>query len=848
MVNVQVFTYSDPKSWRRHQQFPLMQPAFHMCATANMKRGIEAQYGDELSNIATVREVLTSFMPIKNWYNPEKRMKQYLEFASFMSNYPFSEETLRDAFKANKEDVLNTIRFLVQAGVTPSDLNGIKLVDKEHAFVQLWAKYETQDPSLNHHRQFLKYANNYQEAFRRQFHMGIGKRIYLHGFYFITPEQQQFFKFLVNNGFELIFFQYYDERFPETFDFIKLFIHEDYGWSSKWHIDDVQMPLTPIAEQFLTAYEDTTAPVVQQSMDITKYNSFFDFLQAVIIPHYPMDEAFNDNDVKIFAPNATELNELLAIYYPSLQTGNRQFLAHPIGRFIVNIHTLWQDDMLVLTGELLTELFASGWIIDEETGEKAVDYTYDVEQILPYFEGCHSLEEWMARITTLALQKQEIAQNFPAKTKARHDVELSSPFTKLSYFNVEITRLAQIKKFMEGIRLLAEDLFDAGGRSSVDTHFSKLLQMLKHRKRVDVYTNTLEQQVIDNLIERLNDVTDATEFLYEDIQPALFLYLSGRFEETDAAHQVMTDFLELDGEMFKEHRENVYFTAFDEQNIPLSEVPMPWPLQRQTIEELAQKNDAMTLFIHRNATVKETTRFLFFIALTFFKPQNFQLSWIVDRLTHEGLNVALYARQLGMNVQTYSPIDAQKTLPKERAVTSSALNETEKATFARIINDNTHGQMLLATYEICPKRFYYSYVLDTYATFNDKFMHQFMFTNIYRIAAGMKNSPAEQIVDDLSPYFPHLKRYLLHTIANDFHDRKYYFNASTDPIAPMVMNHLLPGFKRSEQEKAYASAAEGKSLAAILSDDELFEAKPSRHCTLCPHKNECPDVMYGVDR
>lgn len=846
MKKVEVFTYSNPKNWTTHSQFPYMKNALHICATGNMQRGIKQCYGQHFTKIITVREVLTKFKPLQSWYNPEKRMQQYLKFAHFVTSYPFSSPTLKAAFKANKEDLLNTIRFLVQAGLSPQDLQVDKeLTENERQLKSLWTQYETIDESLLAHRKLLK-QKNFAKTFMEEFQVfDERKRIYLHGFYFITPEQQTFFKFLQNNGFELVFFQYYDSRFPNTFDFIRLFIDEDYGWSSDWQMEPAERLTATTANKFLTAYETRKSGKITSDLTINKYQTFFDFLQGVIIPHYPMNQPFEINkNVKIFAPNAEELNELVQMYYPALDKDKRKFLAHPIGRFLVNIHNIWQQNELVLTPELLVELFSSGWLIDEETQAQAIDYTYDLQQISPYFEGCRTIAEWEARIKQLAELKEQLLKTFPSKSKARKDVQLSHPFTKLSYFNVELERIAQIKDFLEGIRLLAEDLFNSSNGSSMNQHFSKLLIMLKRRKKMDIFTDSLELTLLNTLIDRLNTVSDATEFLYEDIQPALFLYLSGRFNENvDYQEDVITDFLELDGEIFKTQATPVYFTALDEQNLPLSEMPNPWPLQQATLDYLGEHHTAISLFNNRNSTVKETSRFLFFIALTFLNNETLQLSWLINRLANEGLNSTLYARQLNLTEQPYSPIRHQVEKNQLEMAHEARLTDSEKESFLQSVNT----PQMLVEFTLCPKRFYYSFILQDYAAFDEDFMHEFIFSHVYRVTAGTFNRPVEETADELAPFFAHFKRFRLHATANDSHQYKYNFHSKKANLKDqLTVNHLLPGLTKRDRD-ALLMLTNEQTKTSILSNEQYFEAIPENHCKFCPHKNYCPDVKHSID-
>lgn len=76
--------------------------------------------------------------------------------------------------------------------------------------------------------------------------------------------------------------------------------------------------------------------------EVIRYNTFFEFLNDVIIPNYPIGETEDDKDknkdkVQIIATNADMLNEILVQYYPNKFAERRNFLQYPIGQFISKI-------------------------------------------------------------------------------------------------------------------------------------------------------------------------------------------------------------------------------------------------------------------------------------------------------------------------------------------------------------------------------------------------------------------------------------------------------------------------------------------------------------------------------
>lgn len=90
------------------------------------------------------------------------------------------------------------------------------------------------------------------------------KKIVLHGFYFITPEQQVFLKMFERAGVDIIFFQYFDNRFEKTFNFIRSFISSKYYWTNDWCIQRFADEISDrgsIGTSFLQVFETGKKPI-----------------------------------------------------------------------------------------------------------------------------------------------------------------------------------------------------------------------------------------------------------------------------------------------------------------------------------------------------------------------------------------------------------------------------------------------------------------------------------------------------------------------------------------------------------------------------------------------------------
>lgn len=109
-MNVKVHTYSQPKEWAQHPQYASFPDAIHICATNNQRKGIKACYGHDLKHIYSFREFIKSLYP--NWYSGETKFQQYLRLSGIIANLTDVQLELKQAFRLNAMDILDSIRFL----------------------------------------------------------------------------------------------------------------------------------------------------------------------------------------------------------------------------------------------------------------------------------------------------------------------------------------------------------------------------------------------------------------------------------------------------------------------------------------------------------------------------------------------------------------------------------------------------------------------------------------------------------------------------------------------------------------------------------------------------------------
>lgn len=878
-MNGNVHTYHHPQKWEEHKEFSNINQEIHICATKNMMEGIKDRYRndeqEEFQYIFTIHQVISSVF--SKWNAPETILQQYLTLSRVISK-SVGEENLKDAFRNNTTDLLDTIRFLAFCGVKPDSLiSASEKTEKEVFFQTVWENLEDKDESYETIRKQLTWRWKKETFINRM--NGMLKRRYtnkediylemptdqqkiiLHGFYFITPEQQVFLKFLERAGFKLIFFQYYDERFPTTFDFSRAFISNRYGWKDEWDYQgrDIQASETA-GYRFLQSFEKGFSQKPYVDKKIMAYESFFDFLHEVIMEHHPIGEASKEqsDDAQIIATNADILNEMLVQYYPEKFANRRNFLNYPVGQFILKVHQILDGNTFILNTDILMSTFSSGWLYDSDTKQNARDYTNQLQQLFPFFTGCKTMGEWIERIDELLDQYETILPLFESEKDNRVMESIRSPFAKIAHLALGKEQVNQIRTFFVLLEEMANELFDiSNGETSIHEHFQRLAHLMKeHNPTQHTLMQSEEKELIIKLNNKISSIEETShQFLYEDIGKAIQFYLSGNFSK-DNEEAFIKPFIEVDGEAFKKNRRKVYLTGLDEQGLPLSEFSIPWPLQEETFTKLSEKHRVLELNELRNRSVKAISRYLLFITLEFLWDGDLNLSWMRNFLDRENLQPAVYVHYLNMEIENHSfdvktedrkdqPFDFSDCLPGEDTLIE--------------VTEDLKYEDILAEYQLCPRRFYFGYVLDRFPTFSDEFIHQFIFSEIIKVTKRTTKQDNESVIKMVSDLFPQWTTYKKENMAKasigfagNRQERKEVIDGNVS-VSETRKNFQFPGLTNKDRQDIYQSVRSDKEklMEAIQYPDAessiIMKANSGYNCRYCPFLDLCYEGKYAVD-
>lgn len=867
-----MITYVDPRQLHHLTPFHEYKNTLHICATKNLRDALVERFQNKEQFITAPIVTAISVLEIifKGWNESVSKLEQYLHLSDIIRAITGIEEEYASAFRRNQIDILDTIRLMEISGVSPQALREYELTRKEEIFVDIWERFENAE-QVQHIRNILEkglcdwptianeivetaYENepfrNYQADFEYN-------TIVLHGFYFITPEQQQVFKLLQRANVNIVFLQLYDERFPNSFNFIGDFIHSRFGWvdSEIWYKEKWMNPTVSLADKFLYDFEGIQKECVSSTVTVKKYKNFYDFLEEY-------EKNVDDNNKTFLAPNASSLNNRLQDYYPEKFQHKRHFLSFPIGQFLFQLHQMWDEDenTLTITENALFECFTSRWIYDEETNKNAHEYTRVLEDLLIFFKDCYRKESWENRAEQLMRILDEVVEPFNKAGDNRFQHKMASPFTSFSQFTHGKEEIHQVVRFIRNIFDIAFELFGDGQQKiSLANHFEKL------RKFVGTLNPYLEENIVAEekiLVENIRNSLERTPKIasihVSDISTAISLFLSGKLNKNlDVDVEAIRPFIEIDGEVFKEHAVT-HVTGLDENSLPYQEFELPWPLTSALFNALCDTTNPISYMKLRNDHVKEITRYLMYNVLQF--SSNLEFSWMVEYDNQKKLDKAVYLSQLQLE-PNYVTNQAAPSWQDEKLTIEVTKEELDYFTAYPID--------ALAEFQFCSRRFYYSYIVSESSYYRNEFVQEFLFGNLLSSVGALlpKTTRDETIKKEVFALFPQWNDLKKETIADEnisfkHFVRRQYGNytkyGESDEFTNMRKLFLFPGLSDKDDEtkdvlKLYSEP--DQILPSVREEFEYqlehipiqLEATPGKKCRFCPHNSICAEAYHPVD-
>ncbi len=139
MNRYKIYTYADPFKIPEKSFWKDIRDCPHLCSSRALVTGLTGLYGRDFAPcICTVEDILKLIYP--EWMTQvELQIKQRVLISNAVKDLNMSRE-MKKAFTFNKNDLLESIRFLREINISCDDIDSIDLIPEQKSFVELYCR------------------------------------------------------------------------------------------------------------------------------------------------------------------------------------------------------------------------------------------------------------------------------------------------------------------------------------------------------------------------------------------------------------------------------------------------------------------------------------------------------------------------------------------------------------------------------------------------------------------------------------------------------------------------------------------------------------------------------------
>lgn len=886
-MSIKVLTYGNVEQlYENHSVFLQWNDALHITATTSLRNGIYEHLSQEnewlKSPVLTFGQILNKIGDENwYWYSSKTQLKQFSVISQQLRKLAeanvIKDEKVFNAMSKNKQVLLRTLRMFTEANET-SDKVRYKLrtnisVEEELA-LSLWQALE-QDESFLAYRLWIEEFKNgqiteakftdmiadilfdvynndndverqmtnlkplsrdYDEKDLKGFidkataRLLSNKKIVLHGFYFITPIQQQIIDALNHAGYDIVQLINYQESYPNVFEAVDVFLEKDkYVFQS---VSKTPAYINKIAQKFLHVCEGDFG------LDITDMaDKYYEFNHMYQFKEYIENEIHSDKEIHDFliSPRAREIRSQVEGIDSMKPLALKDY---PIGQFLIDLHALnittfheeekQFNDREELSVDRLVRIFASGFI--KIAGTSTHLLVKDLKKLEERLTDKPTFEEWIEEIDKIRMDKERIEASLtPDDITLTPDNEIYVYKNRLlSYFDVPVERLNLILEALASVRELYNIIF-TDKTIDVKMYVERLLEHLE--KKIVVHIERKDEiEVAEQLLEKFVEMraSDFKHFDRQDLIQGLRFFLSEELENTDNSlfgESLMdSKIVSLQDGDFLPFAENqsVHLAFLDNKALPLSQNLITWPFNDDSMDEL-YNGSLLELVRYRKKYDAAITKYLLYLIMA--NAVNLKFSIVANVGVDKKLKRSFYLDLLEIKMASAEAKDNE-----------TALNKLQVSYKPRTINFNKRKKsaLLEETKTVCNKRMTLSYLLQQSPSFDTEFHHRFLFEkyiaqlNTLSKCYGISISK-EEIREIFSDWFPHwneTKRSIL-AISGEEWD----YRAKPEEV----------------DDVSFADNLKWIALFGKLDRNGKSFENPGAHCKYCPFQDRCRESEYVKD-
>ncbi len=764
--------------------------------------------------------------------------------------------------------LLSSIVLLEQAGIKPDDIKaeGDRNIE---LMLEAWEYLIERDPALKAFRNNMSktYTKAMWEpilrtAFRTEESFADVEKIVFHGFYYITPLQEKIMLLLEQAGYGLIFLFPYDERYPFVYEIWDATYSPERGYPPKnqWHMEK-----SNAQDAYGDIFEGKKNVTINNKLSFKEYASVMEFVNDV--------KHIKDKGYAIYSSDFKTANRVLKDYFPE-EFGERKILSYPIGQFVSILNQMWNDEKQTITldEDSLIECFSSGWLSAD--GVSGRQYLQDLTYLMPFFTGCHTVDEWTERIELLKKIRQDVIGPFQVDLDADESVSrwqeaIGNPMANFSMFAVETQKLDIILTLIKQLLDMATELFGKNQVIRVSDHISKLDRILKrHEISNELYDE--EREKVADIFEKLGQPSDFnTKCSPADIANALNIFMCGRFEEgeiqTNKVGLVYPIYF-VDAACIK-NKSKVHVCLCDVNSMPGGNKEYVWPLSSPVMNKCLNTthNPLITNLMQIMESTTLCNRYFMYCAL---KSRDVVVSWIStvgEKILAPSSYIKLVCDATGIKLSQ----------GKRGTITFSQVADSSYGTgrIAEYDNNKTPSGMIKEArmaYALCPMKYTLGYVVEKYPTYSSEFQQNYalnaFISAIYNLMKD-KGMTVDEVYKNVMELFPGLrkveKRQVYDYISYDRREDDMDYGSRTECGGYYYTDERLKLHYPNQWVREVAierfgklmtpDGRKGMNLYEVMEADNDEEMRGKKDivrtaCMFCQHMDYCRNAIYYGDQ
>ena len=881
-MNREIYTYTDLTKLKESKLFQEIKYYPQVTVSADLRKGLNGTVdrdhveglfsGDKSIRITEFHSLAQALN--KDWGTDQSKFNEMIILSEYIR------QRMTDAGQDRKKinwltgcmrnigSLLSSIVLMEQAEIKAEDIctDGERNLE---LMLDAWKYLAERDPAIKTFRKNMSktYTKSTWEpilkaAFKSDESFAGVDTIVFHGFYYITPLQEKIMCLLEEAGYKLIFLFQYDERYPFVYEIWDETYSESRGYPPKnqWHMEKSKE-----ADVYGDIFEGKKNVSVPNKLRFKEYASIMEFVNDV--------KHVRKQGYSIYSSDFKSANKILRDYFPE-EYGERKILSYPVGQFVSVLNQMWDDERqtIALDEESLIECFSSGWL--SVGGVAGRRYLQDLTYIMPFFAGCHTVDEWGERIDLLKKIRQEAIEPFLVDLDADESVSrwqeaIGNPMANFSMFAVETKKLDVILSLIRQLLDMATELFGKNQVIRVSDHISKLDQILKRHEISDEMYDE-ERELVGDIFEKLGQPSDFdAKCAPADIANALNLFICGRFEEgeiqTNRVGMVYPIYF-VDAACIK-NKSKVHVCMCDVNAMPGGNKEYVWPLSSPVMHQCYEKthNPLVINLMQIMESTAHCNRFFLYCAL---KNKDVTVSWVSNvggKLLAQSPYIKLVCDAAGIELDPAKRNTITFPRVAESAYGSGRIEEydNEKKPSGMI----KEAQM---AYALCPMKYTLGYVVEKFPTYQSEFQQNYalnaFISAMYNLMKD-KGMTVDQVYKNVMDLFPGLrkveKRQGYDYISYDRRENDMDYGSRTECGGFFYTDERLKIHYPNQQLREVAIGRYGKLLTPdgrkgmnlyevmeATSEEEMYGRKDivRTACMFCPHVDYCRNAIYYGDQ